>query len=70
MTEFKLNSEYSPAGGQPQAINALISNLENNIKNPHIYIRNDANMGHSTKQPKILYRLILTESAFIRTFKL
>ena len=33
MTEFKLNSEYSPAGGQPQAINALIANLENNIKN-------------------------------------
>jgi len=32
MTEFKLVSEYSPAGGQPEAIKALLYNLNNNVK--------------------------------------
>ena len=32
MTEFKLVSEYSPAGGQPDAIKALLCNLNNNVK--------------------------------------
>ena len=33
MTEFKLKSNYSPAGGQPEAINSIIENLKNDIKN-------------------------------------
>ena len=32
MTEFKLVSEYSPAGGQPDAIKALLYNLNNDVK--------------------------------------
>ena len=32
MTEFKLVSEYSPAGGQPDAIKAILSNLNNDVK--------------------------------------
>ncbi|HUY53492.1 MAG TPA: excinuclease ABC subunit UvrB [Candidatus Dormibacteraeota bacterium] len=32
MDEFKLNSEYKPAGDQPQAIKALTNNLEKNLK--------------------------------------
>ena len=32
MTEFKLVSKYSPAGGQPDAIKTLLYNLNNNVK--------------------------------------
>ena len=33
MTEFKLKSSYSPAGGQPEAINSIVRNLKNDIEN-------------------------------------
>ena len=33
MTEFKLKSSYSPAGGQPKAINSIVRNLKNDIEN-------------------------------------
>ena len=33
MTEFKLKSSYSPAGGQPKAINSIVGNLKNDIEN-------------------------------------
>ncbi len=33
MTEFNLTSEYSPAGGQPKAIEALVTNLNNDVSN-------------------------------------
>ena len=33
MTDFKLTSNYTPSGDQPKAIEAIISNLENDVKN-------------------------------------
>ena len=33
MTEFKLKSSYSPAGGQPKVINSIVRNLKNDIEN-------------------------------------
>ncbi|MBI65029.1 MAG: excinuclease ABC subunit B [Candidatus Marinimicrobia bacterium] len=33
MTDFNLTSEYSPAGGQPKTIEALVSNLDNDVSN-------------------------------------
>ena len=32
MTDFQLTSNYTPSGDQPKAINSIISNLENNVK--------------------------------------
>ena len=32
MAEFNLQSEFNPAGDQPQAIKALVSGLNNNAK--------------------------------------
>tara|TARA_Y100001970_G_scaffold50742_1_gene64243 strand:+ start:56763 stop:58763 length:2001 start_codon:yes stop_codon:yes gene_type:complete len=32
MTDFQLTSSYTPSGDQPKAINSIISNLENGIK--------------------------------------
>ena len=33
MTDFQLTSNYTPSGDQPKAINSIISNLENDVKN-------------------------------------
>ena len=32
MTDFQITSNYTPSGDQPKAINSIISNLENNVK--------------------------------------
>jgi len=32
MTDFQLTSNYTPSGDQPKAINSIIANLENNVK--------------------------------------
>ena len=33
MTDFQITSNYTPSGDQPKAIDSIVSNLENNIKN-------------------------------------
>ena len=33
MTDFQITSNYTPSGDQPKAIESIVSNLENNIKN-------------------------------------
>ena len=37
MTEFQLTSNYSPSGDQPKAIDALVSNLDSDVKDRAIH---------------------------------